>query len=71
MGAALELLQKLENNLIYKTKSVESFVETVKSAKSIDLGKYSRDARRVAELYGTWDNAMSKQMNHYIKKYNA
>jgi len=69
MGAALELLQKLENHLIFKTKSVESFVETAKSAKSIDLGKYSRDARRVAELYGTWDSAMDRQMNYYLEKY--
>jgi len=70
MGAAFELLQKLENHLIFKTKSVESFVETAKSAKSIDLGKYSRDARRVAEQYGTWEAAMDRQMNYYLEKYS-
>jgi len=70
-GGTFELLQKLENPLVFKAKSVESFVEAVKAAKSIDLGKHSRDARRVAEQYGTWDTAMDRQMNFYLEKYNA
>jgi glycosyltransferase involved in cell wall biosynthesis len=70
-GGTFELLQKLEEPLVFKAKSVQSFVETVKAVKFIDLGKHSRDARKVAELYGTWENAMSKQMNFYLEKYNA
>jgi glycosyltransferase involved in cell wall biosynthesis len=69
IGGSFEILQKLENQLIFKTKSVKSFVETVKAAKSIDLDKYSRDARRVAELYGTWETAMNRQMSFYLEKY--
>ena len=70
-GGTFELLQKLENPLVFKAKSVKSFVETVKMAKTIDLGKHSRDSRRVAELYGTWENAMDRLMNFYLEKYNA
>jgi len=70
-GGTFELLKKQENPLIFKAKSVESFIETVKAAKSIDLGKHSRDARRVAEQYGTWETAMGRQMNFYLEKYNA
>jgi alpha-1,6-mannosyltransferase len=71
IGGSFEILQKLESHLIFKTKSVKSFVETVKSAKSIDLGKYSRDARRVAEQYGTWETAMNRQMSFYLEKYKS
>jgi hypothetical protein len=57
--------------VLEKAKSVQSFVEAVKAAKFIDLGKHSRDARKIAEQYGTWESAINKQMNFYLEKYNA
>ena len=61
-GAMKELLEKTEKPLMFKARNLKSFIETIEAAKSIDLGEYSRDARRVAEMYGTWDSAIDKQM---------
>jgi alpha-1,6-mannosyltransferase len=68
-GGTFELLQKMENPLVFKAQSVKSFVQAVKATKSIDLCKYSKESRKIAELYGTWDAAMDRQMNFYLEKY--
>jgi alpha-1,6-mannosyltransferase len=68
-GGTWELLQKLENPLAFKAKNLESFLETVKRAKSIDLGKYSIESHKVALQYGDWESAMERQMNFYLEKY--
>ncbi|MDR0516729.1 MAG: glycosyltransferase [Fibromonadaceae bacterium] len=68
-GGTWELLQKMESPLVFKAKSVKSFVQAVLAAKSIDLCKYSKESRKIAEQYGTWDTAMDRQMNFYLGKH--
>jgi len=70
-GGTWELLQNLSNPQVFKARCTESFIAAVERIKQMDLLPLSQDHHEVALRYGTWAQAMDRQMNYYLEYFGG
>ena len=71
VGGTWELLQHLKNPLSFKARDAASFLERVRQLKGLSLEALSQEHHEVALQYGTWHDAMDRQMGFYLERYGS
>jgi len=66
-GGTADLLRELRSPFVFRAGDDESFVEAVAEALRADREEAARDGRALALRYGTWDDAIGRMVDEYVR----
>ncbi len=64
-GGTGELLAQMQSPFVFAAGDRASFIETIRAARGSDLAAWSQRSRHCARTYGTWADAIGRQVQAY------